>query len=976
MNLFDTIGLKADPFSTSPNVDLFYPAVEHRQCLEGLELAIRMRRGLSVVKGGIGVGKTTISRKLIQNFSQDAEDFSFHLILDPKFESEIILLKHIIELFGINESAESVQDCRNIIENYLLKVGVDQGKTLVLIVDEGQNLPGKMLDVFRTLLNFETDEYKLLQLIIFGQPEMDKIIKEYPNFEDRIIFNFELGPITLEDTKGMIDHRIEVTGGKAQNWFSNEAIVKIYKNTQGYPRKITQLCHQALLAMMSEKQDIISEEMIQRVISGKIDTGGLLKQKKKNYNKIAVNKLLDVLQKDENKKSEDKDINTEESDHDDDWIGGKEDNTIKIAKQNKVKTQELNEKPSVQKIIRNQKVVEGVEDTKNENKPKTIQHKEQTSKIENHTADIDFLPNNGRYNNNIKQNILNKLPLDHLYIGLHIDSYHIATVAIEERKGIKTLLCHDIFSKESQDFTYPNNFESLMDSFPEISDRLISQISKYGDIYQSAIEVLEKKATIALTIDNDEISTHIITVPSQNAKEKNQIIEFSISKTINFPIDDAEVSHYKGNNELYYASVGSKNKLQIFGDYFFQNKWGIRKWYPVNQSIKNAFLWNYPDRNKASTLIIHIGEKNGSVLGFNKTDLTIIRPLYIGIATLFDTLRDNGVYDNRKEEQHRKLLQVPAPLLQTISKSIDKGEYDDIFRLVFEDWSQEIDRTINSMKKDVNISDETEILLAGSAGYIQYFDEFIQLETNIKTKFFNPIRNLAVAPEFSIESLRFNPSIFTASIGAGINIKNAASILPKNLKQEENLRWINRGGIALAAISLVFCIIFSINKKVNVEWLKFEIDPMQIEKNSLGYVQDKHSQLSENKGNVKDQLKILSYDTRYSDRILAINRMLSFYTPKEIKISELSFQNGWSVEAYKKMGRDLVPIVKKEDEHLRIVRLAGSVYANPALLESHFNNFITMLEETNIFQNIQIMNETSKANLGSDKLQFELKCVL
>ena len=100
MNLFDTIGLKADPFSTSPNVDLFYPAAEHRQCLEGLELAIRMRRGLSVVRGGIGVGKTTISRKLIQNFKNESDDFVFHLILDPKFESEIILLKHIIELFG------------------------------------------------------------------------------------------------------------------------------------------------------------------------------------------------------------------------------------------------------------------------------------------------------------------------------------------------------------------------------------------------------------------------------------------------------------------------------------------------------------------------------------------------------------------------------------------------------------------------------------------------------------------------------------------------------------------------------------------------------------------------------------------------------------------------------------------------------------------------------------------------------------
>ena len=198
MNLFDSIGLDADPFSTSPNVDLFYPAVEHRQCLEGLELAIRMRRGLSVVRGGIGVGKTTISRKLIQNFKDESDDFDFYLILDPKFESEIILLKHIIELFGVNDSAESVQECRNIIENHLLKVGVEQGKTLVLIIDEGQNLPGEMLDVFRTLLNFETDDFKLLQLIIFGQPEMGTMIHKYPNFEDRISFDFEIGPISID----------------------------------------------------------------------------------------------------------------------------------------------------------------------------------------------------------------------------------------------------------------------------------------------------------------------------------------------------------------------------------------------------------------------------------------------------------------------------------------------------------------------------------------------------------------------------------------------------------------------------------------------------------------------------------------------------------------------------------------------------------------------------------------------------------
>ena len=157
--------------------------IEHHNDLSNLVMLGIHNRGVPIA------GRL---RKLIQNFKNESDDFVFHLILDPKFESEIILLKHIIELFGINESADSVQDCRNIIENYLLTVGVEQGKTLVLIVDEGQNLPGEMLDVFRTLLNFETDDFKLLQLIIFGQPEMGKIIKKYPNFEDRIIFNFEL----------------------------------------------------------------------------------------------------------------------------------------------------------------------------------------------------------------------------------------------------------------------------------------------------------------------------------------------------------------------------------------------------------------------------------------------------------------------------------------------------------------------------------------------------------------------------------------------------------------------------------------------------------------------------------------------------------------------------------------------------------------------------------------------------------------
>ena len=134
--------------------------------------------------------------------------------------------------------------------------------------------------------------------------------------------------------------------------------------------------------------------------------------------------------------------------------------------------------------------------------------------------------------------------------------------------------------------------------------------------------------------------------------------------------------------------------------------------------------------------------------------------------------------------------------------------------------------------------------------------------------------------------------------------------------------------------------------------------------------------LKNNKTSVEEQMNVLSYDIEYFNRILAINKFLSFYTPKEIIIDELNFQQGWEVEGYKKIGRDIIKVVKKEDEHLRLVRLAGNVSANPVLIEDHFNNFVSTLEESGLFQNIEIMTEASKVGLGAENLQFELKCVI
>ncbi len=970
MNLFDSIGLSADPFSTSPNVELFYPAVEHRQCLEGLELAIRMRRGLSVVRGGIGVGKTTISRKLIQNFKDESDDFDFYLILDPKFESEIILLKHIIELFGINESGESVQDCRNIIENYLLKVGVEQGKTLVLIIDEGQNLPGEMLDVFRTLLNFETDDFKLLQLIIFGQPEMGAMIHKYPNFEDRISFDFEIGPIALEDMKGMIDHRIEVTGGKAGSWFTEKAILKIHKNTQGYPRKVTQLCHQILLTMISEDKNDINEEMVQRVISGKIDIGGLLKQKKKNYNEIAVNKLLDVLRKEEPEKEDQTTEPIFDPAEENDWIGGSSEelpvDKLESKKENKVtpndpiKTITTPENKNIQVPIASSSEANG-----DGSLPPT-----QTD-----FSDDDFLPTQGRYPPHINSGILNNIPIDQTYIGLHVDCGRISATVIQEKNGIKTLLSHEIFSNNDRFFSPIKNPQDFIEACSESIDLLVEKIQDYGDLYKSASKSVEKKNTIVFTLNHDQIKYQLVSVPKENKKEKQEIIQWAINKNYNYTDEDSiVVNHVAGKKNLYRVGIGEKSVLENISDPMYELGWGIRQWYPIHQALYNAFIWNYPEHRKKNTIIIFIGENSGNILGCTKTELTIIRELYIGVQSLTDALRDNGISIDTWHD--RKLFQVPESFLRSMGQKVNKGTYDDIFRPVFDSWRQEIDRTINSMRKEFKISDDTEILLSGSAGEILYLDKFIEGSTGLDTSFINPIRNLALPVGFELSSLDYHPSLLAASIGSALHIKNSVNIVPKKLKQNEILRWINRAGLVSTAASIIIFCGLSLFAKLNINALNIEINPMQIQNESLAYVEKEHSLLSENKTTVEEQLNILSYDTEYFNRILAINRFLSFYTPKEIRINELNFQEGWEIQAYKKVGRDLVKVVRKEDEHQRVVRLAGKVQANPALLNSHFNNFLAMLDESGLFQNIEVMSEASQAHLGNDNLQFEIKCVI
>jgi len=270
MSYFKVLGLEKEPFSTSPDPEFFYHSTSHDTALKRLEIAIRLRRGLCLILGDVGTGKTTLSRTLLNTF-KDENDFIFHMILDPNFKSEFQFLLSLVKMFDIVPAFKSTLDFKEALEKYLFQKGVDENKTIVLLIDEAQKITPENLEVLRTLLNYETNEYKLLQLVIMAQVELLPRIRRIRNFMDRIALKYTINPLDEFETKEMIEFRLRKAGYNNQNsLFTDEAIRLIYQHTQGYPRRIAMLCHDALeTAVMKEhleiNADIINKLMLEEI---------------------------------------------------------------------------------------------------------------------------------------------------------------------------------------------------------------------------------------------------------------------------------------------------------------------------------------------------------------------------------------------------------------------------------------------------------------------------------------------------------------------------------------------------------------------------------------------------------------------------------------------------------------------------------------------------------------------------------------
>jgi len=275
MSYFRVLGLAREPFSTSPDPDFFYQSQEHKTALTNILIEIRLRRGLSVVLGDVGTGKTTLSRKFFQMINA-REHINVYMILDPSFDSEYLFLLSLIKTFGIELVLDqpTILDLKEEIKRFLFQKAVTESEVVVLLIDEAQKLNPMSLEVLRTLLNYETNEFKLLQLIFLGQMELLPRLLNTKNLMDRVSFKYTLGPLDEEETKKMIEFRIHQAGYKGmERLFQAQAYQKIYEYTRGYPRRIAMLCHSALKSLVMKNRPLVDSRLIDEIIDSEARLG-------------------------------------------------------------------------------------------------------------------------------------------------------------------------------------------------------------------------------------------------------------------------------------------------------------------------------------------------------------------------------------------------------------------------------------------------------------------------------------------------------------------------------------------------------------------------------------------------------------------------------------------------------------------------------------------------------------------------------
>lgn len=251
--------LREAPFNITPDPRFLYFSTKHQEAFNHLLFGIHERKGFIELTGEVGAGKTTVCRKLLEELGPR---YKTALILNPCLTS-YQLLKNIALEFGLKAHGIDRVAYLQALNAFVLSE-VNQGNNVVLVIDEAQDLTDELLEQVRLLSNLETDQQKLMQIILMGQPELrEKLLQtELRQLRQRITVRYHLQPLDLAETAGYINYRLAVAGANAAPSFDEGAVKLVYKYSGGIPRLINAVCDKTLLAGFVTQTGLMTKDLV------------------------------------------------------------------------------------------------------------------------------------------------------------------------------------------------------------------------------------------------------------------------------------------------------------------------------------------------------------------------------------------------------------------------------------------------------------------------------------------------------------------------------------------------------------------------------------------------------------------------------------------------------------------------------------------------------------------------------------------
>lgn len=263
MDYLEFYRLKEHPFSNAVDNRFYYNSKQHAETLVRLKYAVDTMKGLAVVIGDIGTGKTTLARRMLDELDEERYEAALLVVLHSSVTAEWLMRKIAMQIGVKNPGDNKVEVLGQLYER--LFDAHDSGLKTVVLIDEAQMLHSReIMEEFRGLLNMEVPEGKLITLVFFGLPELDEILRLDEPLRQRIAVRCRLGAFEEDLTKEYIKHRLKVAG-REDNIFLPDAIGLIHRYSNGIPRLINTMCDNALLEGFLIKENAINPDIIESV---------------------------------------------------------------------------------------------------------------------------------------------------------------------------------------------------------------------------------------------------------------------------------------------------------------------------------------------------------------------------------------------------------------------------------------------------------------------------------------------------------------------------------------------------------------------------------------------------------------------------------------------------------------------------------------------------------------------------------------